>query len=158
MTHEEFIEQLKRHEGLKLFPYFCSAGKMTIGYGRNLEDVGITKEEAELLLEGDIVKAVVALDVAKGDKMMYLNDTRKFVLTNMCFNLGLTRLLKFKKMWQAIDNKDFETAAIEMLDSKWASQVGFRALELAEMMRSGEYKENPRIISSQPSGSSRGKG
>jgi len=132
-------EQLKRHEGLRLKAYKCTANRTTIGYGRNLDDRGVTQAEADLMLENDVLFLMSVLP----EKILFFNEldkARADVLVNMAFNLGINGLLKFKKMIAAIDGGYFNRAADEMLDSKWARQVGDRALELAEQMKTGEYK------------------
>lgn len=131
--------QLTRHEGLRLKPYRCTSGKLTIGIGRNLDDSGISEREAELMLENDILKLFAVLP-EKIDFFNELDKVRADILVNMAFNMGVNGLLKFKKMLTAIDDGYFTRAAAEMLDSKWAFQVGDRALELAEQMKTGEYK------------------
>ncbi len=133
---EALIQQLKRHEGLSLRPYICSAGKLTIGYGRNLEDVGVSLEEAEDLLRHDVSRALADLESALPWSAR-LNEVRRCVLANMVFNLGVMGLLGFQRMLSSLEDGDFEGAAREMLDSAWRVQVGDRALELAEQMRSG---------------------
>ncbi len=133
---EKAIEQLKIDEGFKGVPYLCTANKVTIGYGRNLDDNPLTKKEAEYLLLSDLTKVE-----AEANMIAYfseLNETRQAVIINMIYNLGITRLLKFKKMHKAIVNGKFNTAATEMLDSKWARQVGNRANRLAKQMREGQ--------------------
>jgi lysozyme len=130
------MEQLIMHEGLKLRPYKCSAGKLTIGIGRNLEDRGITKEEAIYLAKNDIQGVEQAL--ALNHWYATLDPIRQKVIIDMAFNMGINGLLKFKKMILAIERRDFVKAADEMLDSLWAEQVGVRAKRLAEMMRNGE--------------------
>jgi lysozyme len=132
------IEQLKRHEGFRSKPYKCSAGKLTIGYGRNLDDVGINQSEALELLRQDVARARkdVLKHISGAD---LLDDVRLNVLINMCFNLGIYKLLLFRKTLRAIQDFDFDKAAEEMLNSVWANQVGVRATELAEQMRTGEY-------------------
>jgi len=134
----ELIEQLKRHEGFRSKPYLCTAGKLTIGYGRNLDDVGISKTEAEQLLKNDIQKCIEQLH-ARFPVVERLDTVRFDCLINMCFNLGITRLSKFKKMWAALENNEYKRASEEMLDSKWARQVGVRAQELAYQMLTGKY-------------------
>ena len=133
------IEQLKRHEGLRLKPYRCTAGKLTIGYGRNLDDFGITENEAEsmLITNADLVgnELVVKLPVLRE-----LNSAREEALINMAFNIGVSGLLEFKKMIAALENADYDEAAKQMLDSKWARQVGSRSAELARQMQRGEYE------------------
>lgn len=135
---DKCVELLKRHEGIKLFPYKCTAGKLTIGYGRNIEDTGISEEEAEFMLQADIDRCISEL-VDKTDYFVSLCEPRQTVLINMVFNLGWTRFCRFRKMVKAIKDGDYERASVEMLDSRWADQVGGRAKELSAIMRLGEY-------------------
>jgi lysozyme len=130
-------DQVIRHEGLKLKPYRCPAGKLTIGVGRNLEANGISQKEAFILLENDILRCESELLSEIPDIYSGLNETRKSVLLNMCFNLGISGLLEFKNTLTFIGVGDFERAANGMLASKWAKQVGRRAIELSELMRKG---------------------
>jgi lysozyme len=132
------IELIKKHEGLRLSPYKCTSGKLTIGYGRNIEDNGISKQEAEIMLFNDISSCEGELDL-KIPIWRDLSEPRRAVLVNMVFNLGYPRFSKFKKMLKAIKEKDFNRAAAEMLDSRWARQVGNRAIELAEIMKMDKY-------------------
>ena len=136
MMLDILIQQLKRHEGLRLKPYRCTADKLTIGYGRNLDEVGISLEEAEMLLLDD-VKHIVQLAPISFPWYDGLSDNRKAVLCNMMFNLGISRLMKFKKMLLALEEGNFDEASFQMLDSRWARQVGKRATELAHLMRKG---------------------
>ena len=131
-------DQLLKHEGLRLKPYRCSAGKLTIGVGRNLEDRGITKDEALMMLDNDIRQCEEQLISRIGSVYKGLDEVRKSVLINMCFNLGIGGLLEFKNTLAFISSEDWERAANNMLVSKWAKQVGRRAIELAEMMRKGK--------------------
>lgn len=133
-------EQLVLHEGLRLKPYRDTVGKLTIGVGRNLDDVGITRAEALLLLANDIEAVTGQLEKYGWYKL--LDPVRQKVIVDMAFNLGLAGLLKFQKMIAAIGCMDYEGAAEEMLDSRWARQVGRRAQRLAEMMRTGEDYAN----------------
>ena len=125
-------QMLERHEGLRLKPYRCSAGKMTIGYGRNLDDVGISEEEASYLLNNDIKRA-------EGDLISIFpyfggfSKSRQDALLDMMFNLGKTRFLGFKKMIAAIKSDDWKEAKIQAMDSKWAAQVGYRAKEVTNI-------------------------
>ena len=133
-------QQLRRHEGLRLKAYKCTRNKTTIGFGRNLDDRGITEREAELMLENDVLFLMSVLP----NKIKFFNELDKVradVLVNMAFNLGVNGLLNFKKMLAAMDDGYFTLAAAEMLDSKWAFQVGDRALELSEQMKTGEYDD-----------------
>lgn len=133
----KLLEMLIRHEGMKLKPYTCPSGKLTIGVGRNLEDMGISKDEALTLLENDVAR--LALELWPFDWYNRLSPVRQEVILNMAFNVGVTRLLKFKKMISCLKAEDFTGAASEMLSSQWSAQVGKRATELAEMMRSDSY-------------------
>ncbi|WP_440053154.1 glycoside hydrolase family protein [Pseudoalteromonas sp. T1lg65] len=128
--------QLTIHEGKRHKPYRCSAGKLTIGVGRNLDDRGLSDEEIEYLLENDI-KAVHRALLTKYPEFTQLSETRQKVLLDMAFNLGINGLFKFKRMFAALKANDFEKAAAEMLDSRWASQVGMRSKTLVSMMRNG---------------------
>ena len=134
MRHD-LIEQLKLHEGLRLKPYTDTVGKTTIGIGRNLDDKGIRKKEAYYMLKNDLEELKEKLKQYGWYKK--LNDVRKKVVVDMAFNLGLYGMLSFEKMISAIQEKDYEKAADEMLDSKWSNQVGQRANRLAKMMRTG---------------------
>ncbi|MBF0176518.1 MAG: lysozyme [Magnetococcales bacterium] len=137
MDREALTKQLIRHEGIALRPYLCPAGRVTIGVGRNLEDVGISEAEAMVLLNND-------LDRVEGELQRYLpgfndlNDVRRCALMDMCFNLGISRFRLFQRFVAAINNKDFTLAAQEMLDSRWAKQVGERAKYLSRMVETGK--------------------
>ena len=130
-------DTLKRHEGFRSKPYRCTAGKLTIGYGRNLDDVGVSMEEADYLLDHDIAKAETALYAAL-PWAKELDQNRKDVLINMTFNMGVSSLLTFKNTLSLIQAKRYEEAAKNMMLSKWAMQVGSRAVELARIMETGE--------------------
>jgi len=138
MDRQLLRSQLERHEELRLKPYLDTAvpPRLTIGYGRNLDDAGISREESDYMLANDIDKVERELDTI--DEYVALDRIRQTVIANMSFNLGFNGLLQFKRMWAAIGRCDYEKAAKEMLDSKWKTQVGYRALELAEIMRTGE--------------------
>ncbi len=128
--------QLIAHEGLKLFVYQDSAGIETIGCGRNLRDKGISHDEALSLLEHDIA------DVEAGLTQAYpwfaaLDSVRQRAMIDMAFNVGLHGLLKSPKMLAALSAEDYATAATEMLDGPWASEVGHRATTLSTMLRTG---------------------
>lgn len=129
-------EQLIRDEGIRLFPYRDTMGKLTIGVGRNLDDVGITIAEARYLLDNDIVRAAAAV-LARVPMSHRVDDIRRAVLVNMAFNMGIKGLMGFTKMLAAVEAGDWDTAAQEMRNSKWATQVGDRAERLAVQMQTG---------------------
>ena len=128
---------IKRHEGRRLKPYKCPAGKLTIGYGRNLDANGITHDEAEAMLTHDVVTTVNA--VKKYNFYEGLSDVRKAVVVDMAYNLGLGGLRSFVKFRKHLTHRDYLSAAREMMDSKWATQVPNRAKRLAAMMRTNKW-------------------
>jgi len=140
VNREALAKQLVIDEGLRLKPYHCTAGKLTIGVGRNLDDVGITKAEAMMLLASDIERVETELDRVlpwwRG-----MSDKRQQVLANMCFNMGIGNstcgLLSFRNTLAAMQRGDYKAAARGMLDSAWARQVGDRSERLAKMMEQG---------------------
>lgn len=133
---DKLTEELIRDEGLVLKPYKDTVGKLTIGVGRNLDDVGISKEEAKFLLKNDINNVV--RDVSYHFPWVFsLSDARIRGVLNMAFNLGIARLSGFTKLLTALKNKDWDAAYKEALDSKWANQVGSRAVRIAEIFRDG---------------------
>jgi lysozyme len=129
--------QLIHSEGLRTKPYKDTVGKLTIGVGRNLDDKGITEEESLYLLDNDIDDAVDDAREVIGSIFDELDDVRQHVLIDMALNLGRNRLKGFRRMVEAVQALDFEEAGRQMLDSKWATQVGSRALRLERMMRTG---------------------
>jgi len=134
----KLTEQLTRHEGLRLKPYADTVGKLTIGVGRNLDDVGITEDEALMMLENDIKIARDEL-LSHFPAFNSLHDARLDCLINMVFNMGISRFKGFKLMIDALITHDYNEAAAQMLDSKWARQVGSRAKELSTQMSLGYY-------------------
>lgn len=130
---------LIRHEGMRLKPYEdVLNGDITIGVGRNLDALGLSEEEVLYLLDNDINRC---------DKELIYNfkwypdlcRARQDAMINLCFNLGISKLLGFKKALGAMGRGDYDKAADEFLDSKWARQVGNRAIEVADMIRKGRY-------------------
>ena len=133
----DLISMLKRHEGLRLKPYLCTADQLTIGYGRNLESMGISRYEAEVMLVSDIERCYNELEVFGW--FVGLDIVRQEAMVDLLFNLGLPRFLGFKKMIRHLSNKEYSQAAAELLNSRYAIQVGDRANELAYMLERGEY-------------------
>lgn len=134
---DKLTEMLKKEEGFRRFPYKDTVGKLTVGFGRNLDNIGISKEEAEILLSNDVAMAEAELR----KNIEYYDDldaSTKVVLIDMCFNMGIGKLMQFKKMFSAIKENNKELTAKEMLNSKWATQVGVRAQKLAYFMEMGK--------------------
>jgi lysozyme len=136
-NRDTLIRQLRLHEGERLGPYRCTAGKLTIGVGRNLEDRGITRAESAMLLANDIEEMDANL-TRKLPWVARLDDVRRRVLIDMAFNLGVSGLLEFKRTLAAVEQGRYQEAAGMMLQSRWASQVGERAQRLARMMLTGQ--------------------
>ena len=134
----KLIEQLKIHEGMKLKPYLCTSKKLTIGIGRNLDDVGISEEEAEMLLKNDIYEATNQL-LNAFPCMATFSDVRISAMINFTFNVGIGTVKTFTKSIDALKKEDFNLAADMMLDSRWANQVGDRAIQITEQIRTGRW-------------------
>jgi lysozyme len=137
MNSQRVAEQLLVDEGLRLKPYRCTAGRLTIGVGRNLEDRGITESEAFVLLDNDIADFWGRL-LAAQPWLAAAPEPVQEALLNMAFNLGLSGLLGFKNTLALIQSREYAGAARSMLASKWAGQVGQRAQRLAEMVRAAQ--------------------
>ncbi len=158
-NRDYLIEKLVVSEGLRLQVYKDTLGIDTIGIGRNLEDRGITKEELDWM---DIpnIDVVYEMGITEADAVYLatndvqiveeelvrahpcvdrLDSVRQLIVIDMAFNLGVPRLCKFKKMWAAIHEEQYDVAAKEMLDSRWARQVKGRATKLANAMHNGEF-------------------
>ena len=133
------LGHVKDAEGFRSEPYRCTAGYLTIGYGRNLDTVGIDHAEGEMLLSNDIADAIE--DAQKLDYFADLDPVRQMVVVDMTFNLGLSRYRGFKRFHAAMALKDYTLAATEMKDSKWYNQVGRRAKKLHAAMKTGIWNE-----------------
>ena len=128
--------QLQRHEGVRLRPYTDTVGKLTIGVGRNLTDMGITLDEAMMMLDHDIDRCVVELATAF-PWFISLDPMRQRVCVDLCFNMGIARLSGFKNTLAAVARRDYDAAAQGLHDSKWYGQVGRRGPWLVEALRTG---------------------
>jgi lysozyme len=136
-------DQLRRHEGTRTHPYYCTSGKITIGVGRNLTDRGLEPDIIRELFRRDVASAKRQAAQILGDSWRQLNVPRQDAVTNMVYQLGMGGVSRFKKFLIALKAHDYELAASEMLDSKWAARdTPGRALELAEQMRVGRYRES----------------
>ena len=136
MNANQLAVQLRLDEGVRLKPYKDTVGKTTIGVGRNLDDVGLSPDEVDLLLKNDILRTVSDLDKHL-PWWSQLGEVRAQVLANMAFNMGIGRLLGFHDTLAAMQAGDFDKAADEMQDSLWFKQVGARATRLVRLMRLG---------------------
>ncbi|MCK9373453.1 MAG: glycoside hydrolase family protein [Sulfuricurvum sp.] len=129
-------EQLIIDEGFSSKPYKDTVGKLTIGFGRNLDDKGISRSEAFTMLQTDIKAA--KYDLSRNLKFFdQLCDGRQSALINMTFNMGIDKVLGFKRTLKLMEEGKFEEASIEVLKSKWAEQVGDRAKRISDKIRLG---------------------
>jgi len=156
---DDFLNKLVAHEGLRLDVYKDTLGINTVGIGRNLDDRGISKEELDWMdipsidhIFSDGITEADAMYLAQNDVQIVeqelvrahpcvdeLDAVRQLVLMDMAFNMGVPRLRKFQKMWNAVHEKKFDIAAKEMLDSRWANQVKSRSTKLSHAMHHGEF-------------------
>jgi lysozyme len=136
----KLVEQLRRHEGVRTHAYKCTADMITVGVGRNIDEnggIGLSDDEIDYLLSNDIKRCQAELLAFSW--FVDLDPVRQDAMTNLLFNLGMTRLLGFKNALSAMERSEFVTAADEFMDSRWAKQVGNRADEVCEMIRTGRY-------------------
>ena len=132
----DLIKQIKEHEGLVLKPYKCPVGKLTIGYGHNLEDNGLSKTACEFILSEDIDEAKKNLYAVFTRKFFEtLSNNQKIALIDMMFNLGMSRFLTFKKFILAVKNKDFIKASAEIINSRAYQQNKSRYKKLSEQIK-----------------------
>ena len=137
---ENIIRLLRRHEGVEPYAYKDHLGYITVGVGRCLEKdvgMGLSDDEIDYLLRNDIVRVQEELS-EEYDWFADLDQVRQEAMINLSFNLGATRLRGFRNALAAMAEEDYETAANEFMDSKWSSQVGKRAYEVTQMIRTGE--------------------
>lgn len=132
------VDLLTLHEGYRQFPYRCTAGKLTIGIGFNLDDTGLFEDEAKAVLSLRIMRTARQLEKHL-PWITNLDPVRQAVLLDMAYNLGVPGLLKFKNTLADVQAGRYAAAAGKMLQSKWADQVGKRAVRLSQMMESGTW-------------------
>lgn len=137
MNEETVKDLIKAHEGYRDKPYSCTAGRLTIGYGRNLSDVGINRAEADAMLNRDIHSAKYYLISMFGKEFGFYSENRQHALIDMMFNLGYSRFSGFKKMIAAIEALDWTEAAKQAKDSRWYTQVGNRGATVVKMLKEG---------------------
>ena len=137
MNRLKVQKMLIAHEGLKFKPYVCSAGKTSIGVGRNLTDKGISHAEVMLMLHNDIDEAERDLSgrIFQG-KFYEFPEPVQHVLIDLRFNLGYSGFRKFKKMIQAVRDRDWPEMIVQMRESIWFKQVPNRAKNLIKMVES----------------------
>jgi lysozyme len=136
MNRDRLKRQLEIDEDRRKKAYRCSAGFLSIGVGRNLDANGLRDKEIDFMLENDIDEVVALLDKHL-PWWKNMTDARREVLANMCFNLGIGKLLGFKNTLAFMEQGRYEAAARGMEASMWYRQVGDRAKRLVKMMEEG---------------------
>jgi lysozyme len=140
---EQILADLRRHEGCRLSVYKDTVGVWTIGYGHTKgvtkDTKPITQEQADEWLREEMIESIKALKEAY-PWVVNLDKVRQTVLVNMCFNLGINRLSKFKNTLRFVEVGDYKNAALNMEKSLWAAQVGQRATELMKRMATGKIE------------------
>ena len=140
MDLERLKSDLIRDEGVRLKPYLDTVGKMTIGAGRNLTDVGISTDEVDVLLSNDIARTLADLD-RELPWWRNLDPVRARAIANMAFNIGIGNdahgLLSFHHTLICLESGQWSAAAEGMRASLWHRQVGPRALRIEAMIESG---------------------
>lgn len=127
---KQLIEEIKKNEGFVGTVYQDTLGFDTIGYGTKMP---ITEDEAEAILVMRLKAKIKELE----KREPFTNElplTVQEILAEMCYQMGVSGVLRFKKMWAALQSGDYNRAAIEMLDSRWAVQTPNRAKKLAAAM------------------------
>lgn len=137
-SRKKLRSQLAHDEDYRQFPYEDTRGILTIGYGRNLDSEGLSQDEALILMDNDIQRCEHELWNLLTN-YANLGDVRKSVLINMAYNIGVSGVLKFHDMINALKIYDFNAASRAMINSSWYNQVGKRAERLAQMMATGEW-------------------
>ena len=142
----KLTEMLRRHEGEvknsagRHIVYDCPAGHATIGIGRNVSEsgLGLSDIEVEFMLEEDTARCAKELGGAF-DWFSGLDQVRADAMIDLCFNIGITSLRKFVNANDAMARDDYDEASAQYYQSKWASQVGDRAIEICAMIKTGNY-------------------
>lgn len=139
---EKLREMIKRHEGVRSHCYKDHLGLETIAVGRCIAEgsLGLSNDEIDYLLDNDIVRCIKELN-NEFPWFKTLDECRQAAMIDLSFNIGATRLRGFVKALAAMAESKFDLASLEFLDSKWARQVGNRALEITEMIRTGKWQD-----------------
>lgn len=131
--YDRLVSGIKKHEGFRARPYFDSLGVGTIGYGTTW----ITEDEADKLLRNRLQACITEIDACVKEREISLDEVRCAVLYEMCYQLGIDGVKRFRKMWDALKDMDYETASREMKASRWHKQTPARCEYLAGVMLRG---------------------
>lgn len=140
----KLINLILIEEGFRFEPYYCSEGYPTVGYGFKIGEKGaqlpsftLPKDAANAWLE--YLLDEISFDLSQFEWYANLNDARKAIIISMCYQIGFAGAMQFKNMIKAIEQEDYKTAALEMLDSKWARQTSSRAKRHSDQFSAGEW-------------------
>mgnify|MGYP001026367363 CR=1 FL=1 len=135
---ERLIRELKEEEGLRLDVYLDTKGFPTVGYGCRIA-VGdkINLETAEELFKYRLAQVISDFYRIPHALTKHLNDARRRVVCQMIYQMGFSGTMGFTKMWKAVEDRDFDWAAEEILNSKLACDTPNRAFRYAKIMREG---------------------
>ena len=128
------IDSIKKHEGYVGIVYKDSLGIDTIGYGFAIKDLELDEDICEIILERKLHNLIDRL-LLKFGWFKYMPPEIKDIVTEMCYQLGVTGFSKFKKTIAYLQNKQWEEASVEMLDSLWARQTPNRAKEMSNRVK-----------------------
>ena len=131
---QDIINSIKAHEGYEPMVYQCTEGHDTIGVGFKVDDLFLSEKVCDLILEEKLNDLIPRIE-RKLSWFRYAQDEVKLVIVNMSYQMGLNGVLQFKRALAAMEIKNWEMAADEMLDSLWARQTSRRANELADIIR-----------------------
>ena len=128
------IDNIKKHEGFRSTVYKCTEGYDTIGYGFAIKDLELDADVCDIILERKLKNLKDRID-NKFNWYKYMPQEIKDIITEMCYQLGVTGFSKFKKTIAYLQNKEWKNASVEMLDSKWAKQTPNRAKEMSNSVK-----------------------
>lgn len=136
MISQDLLDSIKEHEGFSPTAYKDSRGFDTIGYGTRVTEIEVDEATAEAWLIREVEEKEARLKHVNGWHRMDL--FRRDIILEMAYQMGVGGVLRFRRMWDAIRDQDWDRAADEMLDSRWArTQTPRRAGRLALRMRAG---------------------
>ena len=131
--YDKLVNGIKKHEGFRDRPYFDSLGIGTIGYGTTW----ITEEEADMLLRNRLQSCISDIDSYIEELSVSIDEVRRAILYEMCYQLGIDGVKRFRKMWEALADMNYEKASREMKASRWHKQTPARCEYLAGVMLRG---------------------
>jgi len=137
----DILNQIRADEGYRRFPYVCTAGALTIGYGRNIDKdhggEGVTESESTVMLVNNLRSVEQDMERIFPGHWANIDQVRKNALMNMRYQLGAGGFRGFRRMIHAVEMRRWDWAAREAINSKWAMQTPTRAFRVADELRDG---------------------